>query len=81
MLYKEIFLMNHVYVIHPHKRIPTKLCPRDEVAHPSKLLDAVLSSTRTWREFRLQNAPLYYTRIEYDRRFAEDLTSSHLYVC
>lgn len=80
MMYKEIFLINHVYVIHPHRRVPTKLCPRDEIAHPSKLLEVVMPSTRTWREFRLQENVLYSMRVEYDRRFADDLTASHLYV-
>jgi hypothetical protein len=80
MMYKEIFLMNHVYVVHPHKRVPTKLCPRDEVAHPAKLLEAVLRPSRAWRELHIYNSTLYHMRVEYNKRFDTDLVSSHLYV-
>jgi len=80
MKYKEVFLMNHVYVAHPHRRVPVKLCPRDEVAHPSKLIDVVRANQRTWREININAGTLYHMRFEYDKRFYRDLVSSHFYV-
>lgn len=72
--------MNHVYVVHPHRRVPIKLCPRDEVAHPSKLMDVVRATQRTWREININAGTMYYMRFEYDQRFYSNLVSSHFYV-
>jgi len=80
MKYKEIFLMNQIYVVHPNKRIPIKLCPRDEVAHPDKLACIVNNLIRKWKEIKINGLSLYYMRIEYDKKFYKDLSSSHLYV-
>lgn len=80
MKYQEFFVMNHVYVVHPGKRTPDRLCPRDEVAHPSKLASAVTSVLRHWRSIVVNGHEMFYLRIEYDRQFYEDVSSSHMYV-
>lgn len=72
--------MNHIYVLHPAERKPDKLCPRDEVAHPSKLADTISGFTRRWRSFILGEHEMFYLRIEYDKQFYKDVSSSHLYI-
>lgn len=80
MIYQELFLLNNIPVVHPNRRIPTKLCPRDEVAHPEKLVEIVSSVCRNWRPIRINGQNLYYLRSEYDRAFYDNVVSSHLYV-
>ena len=80
MKYQEIFLMNHTYVNYPNQRIPTRLCHRDEIAHPNKILDIVFSRNQKWRKTKINEYPLRYKRIEYNHCFMENISSSHFYV-
>lgn len=72
--------MNQAYIVHPLHRAPVKLCPRDEVAHPEKLVKIVRKHRRNWREIRIYDHMCYYIRGEYDRTFYQDVSSSHFYV-
>ncbi len=80
MKYKELFLINHVYVVHPHKRKPIKLCPREEVAHPERLDDIVFRNSRNWRDINIDGTIMRYLRGEHDKQFYENIASSHFYV-
>lgn len=80
MKYQEIFLMNHIYVSHPNRTIPPRLCPRDEIAHPSKIVDTVFTLYKRWRPIKINDHMIHYKRIEYDHEFFDDVSSSHLYV-
>lgn len=72
--------MNHVYVPHPDRRVPTRLCPRDEIAHPYKIEDSIFAKYKRWRTIKIEDHPLQYKRIEYDREIYDDVSASYFYV-
>lgn len=80
MKYHEIFLMNQIYVTHPTIRIPPRLCPRDEISHPNKIIDIIFMPQQRWRAIEINQRNVQYRRIEYDKEFYDDISSSHLYV-
>lgn len=80
MKYNELFLMNHVYVDHPNKNIPIRLCPRDEIAHPKKIHDAIFSKKKRWHHTKINNVYMSYKRINYNKQLYDDICASHFYV-
>lgn len=47
---KEVPLINVVMITHPFKKIPLDICPREEIASPSKLLAVAQTRDLDWDE-------------------------------
>lgn len=80
MKYQECFLMNQIYVAHPRERLPMKLCQRDEIADPEKLMKVIFTPGQLWRLIKINNHDTYYTRCVYDKRFYKDVHTSQFYI-
>lgn len=60
----ELPCINHVMVTHPYKKIPHDICPREEIASPSKLLALCQVSPDGWD-------PVHLHGTEYQRAWVQ----------
>ena len=77
MNYKEVHLINNIFIIPPNENLDYRYCPREEIVHPLKLQSIVENSLLHWNNYDYEGTSFYISWLPWYRKYK--IYDTHIY--